>query len=277
MIKKIHHIGIVVRDLNEAYRFYRDTLGLTVAKEAELPDQGVKACLLPVGHSEIELLEPIREGTGIARFLESRGEGMHHLCFETDNIDSEIDRLKGMETPLIDQQARSGLAGMIAFVHPKCTHKTLIELATPPAAANGHHDAAEGAAGARDLDYVTLAVPDVDAAAADYQRMFGLKGGESFDLGEAGGRGVMLPVGEAYLELLSATSPESHVGRMIAEAGEGMLMLTLEVRDVEKAIQHLRANNVSVSDARPGPLPKTRSARVDRNSTHGVVLQLMQR
>ena len=277
MIKKIHHIGIVVRDLNEAYGFYRDALGLTVAKEAEVPDQGIRACLMPVGNSEIELLQPITEGTGVARFLETRGEGMHHLCFETDNIDTELDRLKGMDTPLIDQQARSGLAGQIAFLHPKCTHKTLVELATPPAADDAHH-AAVGAAGAKDLNYVTLAVPDIDAASTDYQRLFGLARGPIHELKEAGGRGTMLPVGSAHIELLQATTPDGHVGQIIAEADEGMLMLTLEVQDIEKTVQHLRAKGATTSDVRPdGPFPGSRTARIDPTSTHGVHIQLIQR
>ncbi len=277
MIKKIHHIGIVVRNLDEAYGFYQDALGLSVAKEAEIPDQGVKACLMPIGHSEIELLEPIREGTGVARFLETRGEGMHHLCFESENVDAELDRLKGMETPLIDQQPRSGLAGMIAFIHPRCTHKTLVELATPPATDAPHH-ATIGAAGATDLNYVTLAVPDIDAASTDYQRLFGLKSGPIHELPEAGGRGTMVPVGDAHLELLQATTPDGHIGQVIAEAGEGMLMLTLEVQDIDKAVQHLRAKGAAVGDVRSdGPFPGNRTARIEPTSTHGVHIQLIQR
>ena len=131
MIKKIHHVGIVVRNLDESLKFYRDTLGLHVHKQDTVIDQGIKAALLTLGHSEIELLEPITEGTGVARFLETRGEGMHHLCFETDDIDSEIEGLKAKEVALIDQAARPGLAGQICFLHPRGTHKTLIELAQP--------------------------------------------------------------------------------------------------------------------------------------------------
>ena len=80
MFSKIHHVGIVVRDIEAAYGFYRDTLSLPVHKEDIIQDQGVKAALLAIGESEIEVLEPIAEGTGVARFLEQRGEGLHHLC-----------------------------------------------------------------------------------------------------------------------------------------------------------------------------------------------------
>lgn len=131
MLKKIHHIGIVVRNLDEAYAFYRDTLGLPVHKEATVEDQGVKAALLTIGNSEIELLEPINENGGVAKFLEKRGEGLHHICFETDDVDAELEATKQKGIALIDQKPRVGLAGMICFLHPKANHGVLIEYAQP--------------------------------------------------------------------------------------------------------------------------------------------------
>ena len=131
MLSKIHHVGIVVRSLDEAYAFYRDALSLPVHKEAVIQDQGVRAALLTIGESEIELLEPIAPGTGVARFLEQRGEGLHHLCFETDDINNELETAKRRGVRLIDQQPRAGLAGMICFLHPKSNHGVLIEYAQP--------------------------------------------------------------------------------------------------------------------------------------------------
>ncbi len=131
MLTKIHHIGIVVRSLDEAYAFYRDALSLPVHKEAIIQDQGVRAALLTIGESEIELLEPIAPGTGVARFLAQRGEGLHHLCFETDDVSQELETAKRRGVTLIDQQPRAGLAGMICFLHPKSNHGVLIEYAQP--------------------------------------------------------------------------------------------------------------------------------------------------
>jgi len=131
MLKKIHHVGIVVRNLEEAYAFYRDTLGLPVHKEATVEDQGVKAALLTIGNSEIELLEPINENGGVAKFLEKRGEGLHHICFETDNVDAELEATKKKGIAVLDQKPRVGLAGMICFLHPKANHGVLIEYAQP--------------------------------------------------------------------------------------------------------------------------------------------------
>ncbi|MGH7857087.1 MAG: methylmalonyl-CoA epimerase [Candidatus Binatia bacterium] len=131
MLKKIHHVGIVVRNLDEAYAFYRDTLGLDVHKMAVVQDQGVRAALLTCGHSEIELLEPIDPKGAVARFLEKRGEGMHHVCFETDDVERELAAARAKGIPLIDEKPRRGLAGMICFLHPRATAGILVEYAQP--------------------------------------------------------------------------------------------------------------------------------------------------
>jgi len=89
VVRRIHHVGIVVARLWDAYRFYRDTLGLPLLKEAVVPDQGVRAALLACGDTEIELLEPLDAASGAARFLAKRGEGLHHLCFDTPNHEQQ--------------------------------------------------------------------------------------------------------------------------------------------------------------------------------------------
>lgn len=131
MLTKIHHVGVVVRSADDALKFYRDALGLPITADRVIEDQGVRGVLLEIGNSEIELLEPTREDTGVAKFLASRGEGMHHICFESDDVDAELEgaRAKGIE--LIDQKPRLGLAGMICFLHPKANHGVLVEFATP--------------------------------------------------------------------------------------------------------------------------------------------------
>ena len=131
MLKKIHHVGIVVRSLEESYAFYRDVLGLPVHKVATVEDQGVKAALLTIGNSEIELLEPINANGGVAKFLERRGEGLHHVCFETDNVSRELEGTVARGIPVIDKAPRKGLAGMICFLHPKANHGVLVEYAEP--------------------------------------------------------------------------------------------------------------------------------------------------
>jgi methylmalonyl-CoA/ethylmalonyl-CoA epimerase len=131
MIEKIHHIGIAVRSLDDALKFYRDTFGLHLQAEATIEDQGVKAVLLSIGQSEIELLEPTRPDSAVGRFLERKGEGLHHICFQTPDVDAELDSLKQKGVELVDQQPRRGIAGMICFLHPKASKGVLVELATP--------------------------------------------------------------------------------------------------------------------------------------------------
>src|SRR5687768_15906221 len=86
VIRRIHHVGIVVKRLTDAYSFYRGVLGLPLVREAEIAEQGVKAALLAAGDSEIELLEPLGADTPVGRFLTRRGEGLHHLCLETPDV-----------------------------------------------------------------------------------------------------------------------------------------------------------------------------------------------
>jgi methylmalonyl-CoA/ethylmalonyl-CoA epimerase len=131
MLKRIHHIGVVVPNLEQAYRFWRDTLGLEFTKSATIEEQGVKAALLKVGESEIELLEPLSPENAVGKFLARRGGGLHHLCFETDDVSRELEGARAKGLPLIDQSPRKGLAGMICFLHPKATRGVLVEYAQP--------------------------------------------------------------------------------------------------------------------------------------------------
>lgn len=133
MIKKVDHVAIVVKNLDEALQLYDKLLGVKPSHVETVPEQGVKAALLPIAQGgEIELLEPLSPDSGIGKFLATRGEGMHHICLETDNVEEEIKSMsaKGME--MIDKKPRKGLAGMIAFMHPKSTRGVLVELAQKP-------------------------------------------------------------------------------------------------------------------------------------------------
>ena len=130
----VHHTGIVVRSIDDAYAFYRDALGLPVVKEEVIEDQGVRAALLDLGNSLLELLEPVAPDTGIARYLERKGEGLHHVCLEVPDIDAALAELKAKDVPLIDETPRAGLTGTIAFLHPSALHGVLVELVHGPTA-----------------------------------------------------------------------------------------------------------------------------------------------
>jgi len=129
VIKKLDHIAVAVKSIDETLSLYTDTLGLKLIKREDVPDQGVKAALIQIGDSEIELLEPLDPNGGVARFLERNGEGMHHICLEVDDVNAELKALGEKGVQLIDKQGRPGLAGLVGFLHPRSLHGVLIELA----------------------------------------------------------------------------------------------------------------------------------------------------
>ena len=149
MIARIHHVGVVVQDLDAGLGFWRDTLELPLVRSADLADQGVRAALLACGSGEVEVLAPLTTDSGVARFLESRGEGVHHICFESDDVVREVRRFLGTGVDMIDGKPRQGLAGKVAFVHPRACEKLLVELATPSARAPLPRDAARARGGPR--------------------------------------------------------------------------------------------------------------------------------
>lgn len=127
-IKKIDHIAVVVESLDAALAVYRDALGMTLSAIRTIPEQDVRIGFLPVGEGEIELLEPIVPESGIAKYLARRGEGLHHICLEVDDIEATLADLKAKGAQLIDETPRRGAHGKIAFIHPKGAHGVLIEL-----------------------------------------------------------------------------------------------------------------------------------------------------
>jgi methylmalonyl-CoA/ethylmalonyl-CoA epimerase len=131
---KIDHIGIATRGIQEAITFYRDVLGLDVTETEEVPDQKVRVAMLPVGESRIELLEATSADSPIARFLEKRGPGIHHIAVRVDDIHVALADLKQKGARLIDEQPRPGAGGcLVAFVHPSSTGGVLLELVQNPA------------------------------------------------------------------------------------------------------------------------------------------------
>ena len=125
---RIHHVAVVVRDLDAALAFYRDALRLDLHVAMPIDTDGVKIGFLPVGESSIELVQPTRDDTGVARFLANKGEGFHHVCLEVDDLASELDRLAGQGIELIDAAPRRGAEGPVAFIHPRSCHGVLVEL-----------------------------------------------------------------------------------------------------------------------------------------------------
>jgi methylmalonyl-CoA/ethylmalonyl-CoA epimerase len=269
MIDRIHHVGVVVRSADAALGFFRDVMGLPVTEDRVVEEQGVRGVLLGLGENEIELLEPTRADTGVARYLESRGETMHHICFHTDDVEGELARLKGLGVDLIDETPRDGLAGRIAFIHPKAMHGVLVELAQPPAGA--HVSRAKG------FDHLAATVADFEAAKATWKRTVGLE-----VTGEVRpeGRGMVIGqmrCGQAIIELLAATSPDSPLAKRIAEQGErASSMVAIEVPDIEAEIARYRSRGITLPDAAPGALPHSVTSTISPDQSFGLAIQLIQ-
>ena len=129
---KIHHIAIAVEDMEDALAFYRDALGVEVDKRKDIPDEGVEIAFLPMGASEIELLRPLDPDNSIGRFLDKRGEGIHHLCLAVEDIERTISRLEAAGARMATEIRTHPDGTRYAFVHPKSARGVLIELYQQP-------------------------------------------------------------------------------------------------------------------------------------------------
>ncbi|HKZ55436.1 MAG TPA: methylmalonyl-CoA epimerase [Anaerolineales bacterium] len=128
-VKRIDHVAIVVDDIEAALRFWRDALGLQLTHVEDVPEQQAVVAFLPTGEAEVELVKPTDEESGIARYLGKRGPGVHHICFEVEDLEQQLQELHANGIRLINPEPVVGTGGKrIAFVHPESTHGVLVEL-----------------------------------------------------------------------------------------------------------------------------------------------------
>lgn len=128
-LTKIDHIGIAVKNLDETLKFYTEILGLELHGTEVVEEQKVRVAFLPIGDTEVELLESTSDDGPIAKFIEKNGEGVQHIAFKVDNIEEAIEEMKAKGMMMIDEKPRYGAGGAkIAFMHPKSTYRVLVEL-----------------------------------------------------------------------------------------------------------------------------------------------------
>jgi len=246
VIRRIHHAGVVVRRLAEAYRFYRGVLGLPLVREAEVRDQGVRAALLAAGDSEIELLEPLAADSAVGRFLARRGEGLHHVCFDTPDVASELEELRAKGAELIDLAPRPGLAGQIAFLHPRACDGVLVEIATP-------QDDASAPPSLLRMKRLVIGAEEPARTSARFEALFGLA-----TIPMNGGPRAMLAVGRSALLIV----PADEVG-----GTHGMVALSFVSDDFPALMEELDRASVKA-------LRGTGEVTVDPASSHGVHLHI---
>src|SRR6266511_2074626 len=129
MLSRIDHVGVAVSDLDAAVALYENTFGMPLSHRETVESQGGEAVLMDVGDGHVELLRPLSPDTAVGKFIEQRGEGLHHVAYAVDDIDSVLERLRSAGVELIDHEARIGIRGSrVAFLHPRATGKVLTEL-----------------------------------------------------------------------------------------------------------------------------------------------------
>jgi len=266
MITGIHHVALVVRSLDDAVSFYRDVLGLAPGRCETVAEQGVRAALFPLEDGEIELLEPVNPAGGVAKFLEKRGEGPHHLCIATSDIDADLAAAKAAAVPLIDQAPRAGLAGRIAFLHPNASQGMLVELAQPEPAA--HHAPRGSGIRARALRTVYVGTKDLSEGLETFVRTYAAQPDEGDEDPRLGGQTRGVRVGSGHLTLVPAASAPG----LFAGRAHGLLGVCLSVEDVEAAARHLESRDLGVEVLRHAALPPL--VRVDPARTNGMPLLL---
>jgi len=128
-LTRLNHVAVLVPDLDDALSFWQDKLGLSLDHVETVSSMEVKIAFLPLGESEIELVQPMTKTSGLAKFLEKRGPGLHHICIEVDDIAAKLDQLRADEVRLIDEEpVRMDDGRQLAFIHPKSTGGVLVEL-----------------------------------------------------------------------------------------------------------------------------------------------------
>ena len=129
---KVHHVALIVASIEDALALWRDSLGLELETVMDIPSDRVRIAFLGVGESKVELVQPTDDTTGVARFLASKGEGFHHVCFEVPNLAETLLHLEIDGLELIDTAPRRGAEGPVAFIHPRSCHGVLVELIEAP-------------------------------------------------------------------------------------------------------------------------------------------------
>jgi methylmalonyl-CoA/ethylmalonyl-CoA epimerase len=266
VIDRLHHVAIVTGSADDALGFYRDKLGLQVTEDRVMDEQGVRGVLLAYGESEVEILEPVQPDTGVARFFTSRGSTLHHFCFSTPDIRAELARIKALgDVELLDQEPRNGLAGEIAFLHPRSMHGVLIELAqTRP---DAHHSDEKG------VDHVVCRVANLEAAARDWERVLGLKLVNTIETPTS--KIGQVQCGQAMIELIEPVAGSPMAEQLAADGERAMSMVAIDVPDIASKVAALRAAGVTLDDATPGVLPNSIRTSISAEQAFGMSVQLI--
>ena len=272
MIKKLDHVAVVVRDLDAGLKSLQHALGLP-EREAEVRAvPAVKRTMLPLRNARLELFEPLDPESGQGRFLRTYGQGLYHLCIEVDSVDSFLLELAERGVPLAECVGRQVPVGKIAFLPPQAARGVSIELLekkTPDPA---------GPADAPALDAVVLAVASLEDATKTFGKVLDVTPSRVVGDPRVGIRTALFPVGDSFIELVQPTDPAGALARFLAKRGEGLYMLTIEVKDFDAHRLHLHSQGISIleRDTATGR-PVSRWGYLSPKSASGILIGFFQR
>lgn len=239
MIRDIHHVGIAVRSLEVAHAFYRDALGLPLVKEGLASARGVRAALLAVGGSYLEILEPFEEGSPFARHIAEHGEGLHHLALWSDDVEAQVAALRDAGVPLEDERPRDGFTGRLSYLAAKALDGALLEVVQPPPDLSGHPP---GKGPVRRIDHVVLHLPDVPGACQRFEEWFGVPTKRTMERGPR--RFAFLRPGHVIMELIGPPEPGDPASGRLAG-------LAFEVQGIDALAESLRQRGYPVGQPHP--------------------------
>ena len=239
MILDVHHVGIAVRSLERAYALYRDALGLPLVKEGEVPSRGVRAAMLAVGRSYLEIIEPVAGSSLFARHIEEHGEGLHHVGLWSDCVDTQVAVLRDKSVPLADEQPRDGFTGRLSYLEPEAFDGALLEVVEPEDGLRGHGPSDTSVTR---IDHVVLRVPDVPAVAQRMEDCFGVPTKRTFERGTQA-FAFMRP-GDVVIEVIGPKEGGA--------PGTGKIAgLAFEVKGIDALVESLKALDYPVGDPHP--------------------------
>jgi len=251
VITDVHHVGIAVRDLDEALGLFRDTLGLPCVKQGEMPARGVRVAMLAAGRSYLEVIQPLDEPSPFAKFIAEHGQGLHHVALWSTDVAADVAKLRDLGVSLEAREPRAGFTGQLSYLHASAFEGVQIEVVEPEAALAGDNPepalsaataAVEGTGHITRIDHVVLRVPSVTAVSEHFDSWFGVPTKRTMERGEQA-FAFMRP-GDVVIEVIGPKSG--------GDSGSGRIAgLAFEVKGIDALTEHLRARGYPIGEPHP--------------------------
>lgn len=275
MIKGVDHIAIAVRNLDEWVDMFNRLFGLRVSISESVADQGVKMAALQARNTLIEFMQPADAASPLTRFVVTRGEALHHLCFEVEDVRREMKAVADKGFLLASSEPMDAVLGWEVFIRPRSTKGLLLEMGQKTPAVEAALDPKQ-AKTAKRVDHIAIAVRNLDEWLTMFNQLFGVRPSAE---GRRPGPGVsvaFLTVGDTSFEFMQPTEP-SALTRFLETKGEGVHHICFEVDDVEGEIQALESKGFQIASRETRPGGSMKLAFIHPKTTKGLLLQIGQK